>query len=1779
MNLYDMNRKSTFSAGVDKKRTACSFGARILLFLTICIAVALPSRAQQECEPLPVPSLTDFDTVTPAAWNERGMLPECWDFVFMGNDSTYTPHVTADTTAIGNSVVLIAGDEPQYGSVNCLLLPHFASPYDALAITFQVRMDNDTTGDLALGYWHVDGPASYFVALEVLPRTTYDSLYTFNLRGRNIPEGDRLAFSWGNNDTCAQCRISLVSSDSLQLCLTPVVTSATVLSDSHIRVTWERGWNEQAWEIEYGPTGFSHGDGTLLPTQQPLADLTGLTAQTTYDLYVRGLCPNGDTTDWTPVVRRMTPCVDAEIPYHEDFESYTGTPYGTPGPMAICWNVISSASQTYYPHVSTWMTSGNNDVIMTSSTSASQGKDNFVVLPWFSSDLNGTKISFSSKMQNAGFGELSLGYIADLTDTSTYVILETITNSTSVSSHEVSLYQRGIPQGARLAFRWRQDRNSFSFNCAIDNIDIQFLPCPAVTNVQVSDVMMTTSRVSWTPGDVEDTWLVEYGPAGFNHDSTGTTLIVNDTFADLTGLIGEQPIDVYVQSICDPKNPSPFSDVVTFTPYCSVVGDTTAAVACDSMVWLGKTYTTSGLYTDTLYQAGAYFCDSIVSLNLTVHYSHAEYDTLVYCQNELPVTWRDTTFEADAVSNEIIFHRTTLEGCDSTIYLSLTIHPSFYLEEYDTICHQALPYTWRDTIFDLGTEDGVFTFTRLSEHGCDSVVTLHLTVYESFYQTEVARICEQELPYHWRDTTFLAGTVSGLYTFNRESVHGCDSIVTLALVVDPTYNEEHEVVLCRSELPYTWRGHTFATDAVSETFVYNGQTVKGCDSTVTLHLTINEANESYDTVEICDSELPYIWHDQIFRTDALTGDYSYVRTNAVGCDSIAHLRLVIHPTYDQEFFATICDSDLPYLFGDTLFAEGSQTQVVTRHLQTARGCDSVVNLHLTVNPVKSRYETLDICRSELPYTYYDTIFHVGTPSDLYVIHRQTSMGCDSVIYLTLNIRQSFGGSETVVVCEDELPIVWHNELIARGTPSGSYTFARHTQYGCDSIMVLNLVVNPVYRQMEDVTICDSELPYTWRDTTFEVGTRGGSYLFVKPSRGGCDSTVVLNLTVNPAYEATEDIAICESELPFTFIDTTFLPGSTSGDYTLHYTTRNHCDSIVNLHLTIYPTAETDDYITLCQNDFPFTYHEVVFPVGSQSQDHDFRLATEHGCDSLVHLHLTVNPIYNLETSAEICDSELPYHHNDLDTTFGIGTRTGDYRFRRITADGCDSVITLHLTVHPTYQENVAEVICQNDLPYEWRDTLFAIGTESGVFTFSRNSVAGCDSVVTLALIVQPSYEQYETVDVCADGFPFTWRDTTFLAGTTSGEFTFHRQTVRGCDSIVTLQLNVYPTYSQNESFAICESDLPYTWRDVTFPEGTISGIYTYERQSQHGCDSVVTLVLTVRPTFTQTFYAQICENALPYYYAQTDTTFGVGTTSGTYRFHYQNAFGCDSVVILNLAVHPYYEGEESLTICSSELPYYYERENRTFPVGTTSGDYPFAHHTSFGCDSLWTLHLTVNPSYNQSELVQICETELPYAWRDTLFEEGTMSGSFTFHNQTHLGCDSTVILTLFVYPVPSVTIVGPSEMILGDREMLVAQASHCNFEWSTGEQNSLIYIEPDTAGVYTYSVTATHSTTHCSSSASHSITVIDTTIGIHTYTNLPDVDVFPNPAIDRITIATDHEQIRMIELYNLAGALVRRIEGNDERVEMELGDTAPGTYVLRVVLREGGIVHKKLIIK
>ncbi|MEE0992565.1 MAG: leucine-rich repeat protein [Bacteroidales bacterium] len=176
-----------------------------------------------------------------------------------------------------------------------------------------------------------------------------------------------------------------------------------------------------------------------------------------------------------------------------------------------------------------------------------------------------------------------------------------------------------------------------------------------------------------------------------------------------------------------------------------------------------------------------------------------------------------------------------------TIEENITLTANFEAIVYESILNVSIcaGANYNENGFNV-SEAGTYTQTFQTANGCDSVVTLNLSVNSVLTNELFATICEGQV---YTENNFNVSE-AGVYTQNLTSVNGCDSIVTLTVSVNPTFDTTINATINPGE---TYAEFGF-NESESGTYVQNLQTINGCDSTITLNLTVNSS--LYDVAEL-----------------------------------------------------------------------------------------------------------------------------------------------------------------------------------------------------------------------------------------------------------------------------------------------------------------------------------------------------------------------------------------------------------------------------------------------------------------------------------------------------------------------------------------------------------------------------------------------------------------------------------------------------------------------------------------------------------------------------------------------------------------------------------------------------------------------------------------------------------------------------------------------------------------------------------------------------------------
>ncbi len=639
--------------------------------------------------------------------------------------------------------------------------------------------------------------------------------------------------------------------------------------------------------------------------------------------------------------------------------------------------------------------------------------------------------------------------------------------------------------------------------------------------------------------------------------------------------------------------------------------------------------------------------------------------------------------------------------------------------------------------------------------------------------------------------------------------------------------------------------------------------------------------------------------------------------------------------------------------------------------------------------------------------------------------------------------------------------------------------------------------------------------YTW-SANGQTYTTSGTYVETILASTGCDSTITLNLTITGGTTgSTETVSNCNS---YTWA-ANGLTYTSSGTYSETLTGTNGCDSIVTLDLTITTPSTSTETVVNC-NSYTWSTNGFTY---TSSGTYSETLTGSNGCDSIVTLDLTITvPTTSTETVVDC--SAYTWSANGL--TYNS---SGTYTETLTNANGCDSVVTLNLTIATNYATDVV-TSCGS---YAWIDGN-TYTSDNTTATFTLTNVAGCDSIVTLDLTIHPIYSETEVVTACTD---YVW-SATGSTYTSSGNYTANLTSSSGCDSTVTLDLTISNVAATSQSATACGS---YQWalNGTTY---NTSGQYIETVMAQSGCDSTVTLNLTITQPTTGLETATNCES---YFWAANGTTY---TNSGQYTTVLVNSNGCDSTVTLNLTILPASAPTtETVSACDS---YVWGANNTTY---TTSGQYSASLVNSLGCDSLATLDLNITSSYAATEQVTICDS---YIWPvngQTYTSTGTYDALYT----TVAGCDSTFTLDLVIETTDATASMVDDFTITANTANASYQWVDCNDNFSAISGATSQTYQPTANGLYAVVVTS-------GNCADTSACFTVNKIGLQEFSTT-SVQVFPNPNDGqfRIVFGNELQHVR-VKCTNAPGQLIEeRVFNSASEIAWKL-DAATGVYFLEI---------------
>lgn len=391
---------------------------------------------------------------------------------------------------------------------------------------------------------------------------------------------------------------------------------------------------------------------------------------------------------------------------------------------------------------------------------------------------------------------------------------------------------------------------------------------------------------------------------------------------------------------------------------------------------------------------------------------------------------------------------------------------------------------------------------------------------------------------------------------------------------------------------------------------------------------------------------------------------------------------------------------------------------------------------------------------------------------------------------------------------------------------------------------------------------------------------------------------------------------------------------------------------------------------------------------------------------------------------------------------------------------------------------------------------------------------------------------------------FTVRGSSLIVGENTAEY-LEITDADGRDTLHTFNLDVRPMVVTSLVAEICENN---HYVDNGF-NASASGVYKRKLPATNGCDSVVILELAVVPAERTYIFDTICRGGSLIWNGEEIKKGGIYyDTVQSVRTH------CDSILILNLSVRNALEYEVFDTVCFGQS---YVFADKTL---TESCRVQHKFTSSENCDSVVNLNLTVLPDLTQTIEAVICKGE---KYTDNGFVGVDETGIHILPLTDSHGCDMTKTLKLVVLD-PDKTVDVKFEIKRDDLPF---------------EYFGKVFDENTPDGVYVEELDL--KAENCSGKVRLTLTIGEPKEDALYMLDVKQLILSPNPVEAGGVVYANFELANysqvLVELFDAAGQCVDRFTPDSSRIVITAPHTQ-GVYLVRITCGDGSIYIGRIMV-
>ena len=337
--------------------------------------------------------------------------------------------------------------------------------------------------------------------------------------------------------------------DNTATCVKPNIVVNNI-TDESADVQIVAGLTETSWTVDYksvADTGWT-SLGTITASDLPVL-LTNLAANTEYTVRAQAQCSASQTSDWKTTSFTTECSLISQLPYSENFDSYTASGSGT---YPDCWTMLSNYTSIHYPYLSTTSPASGTRCLYFYNYNTYYST---AVLPTIDAtqiQINQTLLSFKAKKTSSTYS-IKVGVMSDPNDFTTFEEVSTLTPQATDTWEQFYVPMSSYTgTGTHIAFASYSELGTISY-MYVDDVVLDVLPnCLIPTSIVVNEATQSTIQLQWDGGGATNFEVVAV-PAGStlaDEMAAGNSVMVFEDSVTLTGLTASISYTIYVRADC-----------------------------------------------------------------------------------------------------------------------------------------------------------------------------------------------------------------------------------------------------------------------------------------------------------------------------------------------------------------------------------------------------------------------------------------------------------------------------------------------------------------------------------------------------------------------------------------------------------------------------------------------------------------------------------------------------------------------------------------------------------------------------------------------------------------------------------------------------------------------------------------------------------------------------------------------------------------------------------------------------------------------------------------------------------------------------------------------------------------------------------------------------------------------------------------------------------------------------------------------------------------------------